>query len=131
MAGRLLSVLVVDDNEDVRHVMRMSFELDGRFEVIGVGETAHDAIWMASRYQPDAILLDVRMPEMDGLAALPALRREAPASKVMLYSVLDEELMRPQLENVGVHDYVSKSTAPSEIVERMAELCADRRPSET
>lgn len=123
MAAGKLRVIVIDDNEDVRAVMRMAFELDGRFDLVAVGENAQRAIWLASLHQPDAMLLDLRMPEMDGLAALPGIRREAAGTKVVLFSVLDDEVMLPRVEAAGAHGYVSKSTSPIEIVQRVADLC--------
>lgn len=118
-----LRVVVVDDTEDVRVVMRMSFEHDGRFEVVALGEDAERAIELASTHHPDAMLLDLRMPHMDGLAALPAIRRESPGTRVMLFSVLDEDVMRPRIEAAGADGYVSKSISPTEIIQRMADLC--------
>lgn len=125
MAAERLSVIVVDDDEDVRRVLRLAFEVDGRFDVIGAGGSAEDAIWLASVHRPDAIVLDVRMPGLDGLSALPLIRTEAPQAKVLVFSVLDEELMGPQLEAAGADDYQVKGTAPIKIVERLAELCRD------
>lgn len=123
MAAENLSVIVIDDDEDVRQVMRLAFEVDGRFDVIGLGESAQDAVWLASTYKPDAILLDVRMPEVDGLAALPDIRRAAPSAKVLVFSVLDEELMAPQLDDAGADGYVPKGTSPVSIIDCLAQLC--------
>ena len=125
MAADNLSVIVIDDDEDVRRVMKLAFEVDGRFEVLAVGESAQDAIWLASNYEPDAILLDVRMPDLDGLAALPAIREQSPGTKVMAFSVLDEDLMRPQLEAAGVDAYLPKGTPLDDIIRRLVELCSN------
>lgn len=127
MVAETFSVIVIDDDEDVRGVMRLAFEADGRFDVLAVGESAYDAIWLASAYEPDAILLDIRMPEQDGLTALPAIRQEAPGAKVMVFSVLDEELMRGQLEAAGADDYLPKGTSPNVIIDRLADLCRSGR----
>ena len=123
MSSGKLRVVVVDDTEDVCAVMHMAFEHNGRFDVVALGEDAQEAIVLASVHQPDVMLLDLRMPHMDGLAALPEIRRGSPDTKVMLFSVLDEEVMRPGIEAAGADDYVSKSTSPIEIVQRVADLC--------
>lgn len=123
MPSAKFRVVVVDDTEDIRTVMQMSFEHDGRFEVVALGEDAERAIELASLHRPDVMLLDLRMPHMDGLAALPAIRRESPATKVMLFSVVDEDVMRPRMEAAGADGYVSKATSPTEIIQRMADLC--------
>ncbi len=109
----LLTVVVVDDDPDVRSVMRMAFEADGRFLVLAEAEGALEGVRLASSWQPDAILLDVRMPEVDGLSILPDIRRQAPDAKVLVFSVLDEELMRPQLEAAGAMITAPKERRPS------------------
>lgn len=121
----LLTVVVIDDDPDVRSVMRMAFEADGRFLVLAEADSALEGVRLASSWRPDAILLDVRMPEVDGLSILPDIRRQAPDAKVLVFSVLDEELMRPQLEAAGADDYRAKGTSPIEIVHRLAALCGE------
>ncbi|MDP9067379.1 MAG: response regulator transcription factor [Actinomycetota bacterium] len=126
MTAENLSVIVIDDDQDVRLVMKLAFEVDGRFDVIALGESADDAVALTAAHQPDAIVLDVRMPDVDGLTVLPSIRREAPDAKVMLFSVLDEELMGPELQAAGADDYLPKGTSPAEIIDRLADLCVDR-----
>lgn len=127
MSGDGLSVIVIDDDADVRLVMKLAFELDGRFQVIALGDCAEDALSLTAAHHPDVIVLDVRMPDVDGLTVLPELRREAPEAKVMVFSVLDEELMGWQLEAAGADDYLTKGTSPTLIVDRVADLCSAPR----
>jgi CheY-like chemotaxis protein len=93
MADRV-RVLVVDDTPDLRVVVCMLLELDGRFEVVGEAGDGIEGIARAAELQPDAILLDRSMPRMSGLEALPELRTVAPHAAIVLYTAEDDEGVR-------------------------------------
>lgn len=93
MADRV-RVLVVDDTADLRMVVCMLLEHDGRFEVVGQAADGLEGIARAAELQPDAILLDRSMPRMNGLEALPELRAVAPHAAVVLYTAENDEGVR-------------------------------------
>ena len=81
-------VVLVDDEPDIVFLARMLFESDGRFDVVGEAGDGEEAVRLAQRLQPEAVLLDILMPGMDGWEALPLIRRVAPETAVVVVSAL-------------------------------------------
>src|SRR5947209_1222385 len=81
-------VLLVDDLSDIRLVMRLLLEADGRAEVVGEAADGAEAARLAGELRPDAVVLDLRMPGMDGVSALPLIRDAAPGAVVVALSAL-------------------------------------------
>jgi DNA-binding NarL/FixJ family response regulator len=105
----MLRAVLVDDVEDLRALVRTRLELDGRFTVIGEGGNGREGVEVSRATQPDVILLDIDMPELDGLATLPELRVAAPLARIIMLSGLPAaDLERPSLER-GAVGYVEKS----------------------
>ncbi|MCU1376136.1 MAG: response regulator receiver [Actinomycetia bacterium] len=103
-----LRTLLVDDVEDIRTLLRLLMEQDGRFEVVGEAADGEEAIVLAARYQPDVVVLDLAMPVMDGLTALPALRQAAPGVRVVILSGFPADQMGPAAEQAGAVGYLEK-----------------------
>ena len=89
------SGVLVDDSPDVRRLLSTRLELEGGFEVVGEAADGAEAIVLATRHQPDLIVLDAMMPVLTGLDALPAIVKGSPASKVVVYSAFTDD---PALE---------------------------------
>ena len=102
-----IRVVVADDIDDVRALLRMNLEIDGRFEIVGEAGTGADAIRVVRELQPDAIILDLMMPEMSGIEAIPVILRDAPRTKIMVLSAYDER-RRVKAINAGAHNYEFK-----------------------
>jgi len=79
-------VLIVDDEPDIRLLVRMHAEMLGH-EVVAEAKDGREAIEMAREHDPEVIVLDVMMPGMTGLEALPAIREACPGAVVVIYSV--------------------------------------------
>ena len=79
-----IRVLVVDDNFVVRRGLQSSLELDASIEVVGEGANGDEAIELARELVPDVILMDIRMPLRDGIAATEIISDDAPSSKVLM-----------------------------------------------
>jgi CheY-like chemotaxis protein len=73
--SRKCRVLLADDDAAIRRLQRLTLERDGRFEVVAEAADGVEAIFMSGRERPDAVILDVAMPTMSGLEALPVIRR--------------------------------------------------------
>jgi len=82
-------VLLVDDNQGFRHELRLLLE-DCGIEVVAEGENGQEAVEPASRTDADVVLMDLRMPVMDGLEAARALRDRAPALPVIILSAYED-----------------------------------------
>ena len=107
MTGRLRTLLV-DDVEDIRALLRMLMEQDGRFDVVAEAADGEQAIELARAHQPDVVVLDLAMPVMDGLTALPALRQAAPRVRVIILSGFPVDEMGPAAEQAGAVGYLEK-----------------------
>jgi CheY-like chemotaxis protein len=79
-----LRAVVVDDDRDARFLLRRALQASGRVEVVGEAADGRDAVDVAARHQPDLVLLDINMPEVDGLTALPRVRAVCPADTVVV-----------------------------------------------
>lgn len=114
-----IRVLVVDDSALIRQMLTRALALDPRIEVVGIARNGSEAIEKAVELAPDVITLDIEMPELSGLEALPFLMKRTDARVVMLSS-LDSPDVTYQALSCGAVDFVRK---PSEgIASSLAEL---------
>jgi DNA-binding NarL/FixJ family response regulator len=116
------TVLLVDDSEDVREVLRLLVAADGRLEVVGEAVNGQEAVEAAERLQPDAIILDIAMPVMTGLEALPLLRRRAPRSTVVVYAGGPRERTEPAALAAGAATFFEKGVSAKAVVSGTIEL---------
>src|SRR5437764_12622524 len=110
MGGKSASkvrVLLADDLADIRLVMRLLLEADGRVEIVGEATDGAEAVRLAGELHPDAIVLDLRMPGMDGVTALPLIRDAAPGTVVVALSALPVGPMTDRVVDLGA-TYVRK-----------------------
>ena len=82
----MIRVLLADDAEAMRIVMRAALESDGRFEVVGDAADGEQALALLEEVVPDAIVLDMAMPKIDGLEVLKQMRLRGLPSKVLVFS---------------------------------------------
>lgn len=83
------TVLIVDDEDEIRDALRLLFEFE-EFSVVGEASNGVDALALAMRYEPDFVVLDYRMPAMDGEATAETLRAIVPEARIVAFSaVLD------------------------------------------
>jgi CheY-like chemotaxis protein len=109
-----MQVLVVDDTDDIRLLLKIALEADGRFKVVGEARDGLEAIDRAAALRPDVILLDLAMPRMDGLTALPALLSACPRTRIVIFSA--NQAARSAALTAGAHAFVSKSAAREVLV---------------
>ena len=108
-------MLVVDDHAVVREGLRAFLDLQDGIEVAGEAADGREAIELAERLLPDVVLMDLVMPELDGLAAMRLLRERLPAARVIvLTSFLDDGKLLPALR-AGAAGYLLKNAAPQEV----------------
>ena len=101
-------VLVVDDNEDVRRLLTIQLETAGDYAVVGEAADGRQAVERATEMQPDVVVLDLAMPVMDGLEALPLIKAAVPDVKVIVLSGFDQGPMRDQAIRAGASKFVEK-----------------------
>lgn len=117
-----LSTLLVDDVAGIRHLVRVALERSGHFSVCGQASTGLEGIEQATRLQPDVVLLDLSMPGMDGLEALPKILAASPHSKVVIYSGFEDRRLGKTARELGAAGYIEKGTEPKTLAEQLLQL---------
>ncbi|HUO69360.1 MAG TPA: response regulator transcription factor [Solirubrobacteraceae bacterium] len=111
----MITVLIVDDHAVVREGLRTFLELQDDLDVVSEAADGREAVELARRLTPDVILMDLVMPELDGVRAMRELRQHVPASRVIvLTSFLDDERLLPAIQ-AGAAGYLLKNVEPSEL----------------
>jgi DNA-binding NarL/FixJ family response regulator len=112
----VISVLLVDDEALVRTGLRMILETADDLTVVSDAENGHAAIDAVDRYRPDVVLMDIRMPQLDGLAATAAIRaRPQPPSVIVLTTFdTDDEVFRAL--DAGAIGFLLKDTPPADLL---------------
>ena len=118
----MIRLLLVDDQTLVRQGFRVLLETHDDIQVIGEAENSRQAVQQVEDLQPDIVLLDVRMPEMDGVAAIQAIRQKFAEVKVLMLSTFDDEDYVCRAMQFGATGYLLKDTNAKELVQaiRMA-----------
>ena len=117
-------VVVVDDAKDLRLVLRIALEQDGRFEIVGEASDGAQAVATCEAEQPDLVVLDVVMPGTDGWFALDGIRTACPSARVVVLSTLDEATAADRATALGAAAYVQKSASLVELADLLAGLAA-------
>ena len=116
------SVLLVDDVADLRFLLRVVLENDGAFQVVGEAGDGLTAVELAAQLHPDVILLDLSMPTMDGLEALPRLREVAPTCAIAVLSGFEGSRIGESTSALGADAYFEKGTPPSAVLAGLKRL---------
>ena len=112
----MIRVLLVDDQAVVRRALRARFHLEPDLEVVGEASTGSEALTLAQTLTPDVVLMDLAMPEMDGIQATAALRRLAPQSVVVILSISDDAQARGRAQAAGAVAFVEKRGATDSLL---------------
>ncbi|MFF3759611.1 response regulator [Streptomyces sp. NPDC002185] len=116
MARQPIRVVIADDEPLIRAGIRMILISDPEIQVVGEAADGRAAIEAARAHAADVVLLDIQMPVLDGLSALPELRRAAPAARVIILTTFGErENVLRALEHGGA-GFLLKDTAPAELI---------------
>src|SRR2546429_2522899 len=122
-ATREITCLIVDDHEVVREGLRLSLSRAPHIRVVGEAADGATAVQLAERRRPDVVIMDVRMPGMDGLEATKLLTQKAPDVAVLIFTAYSERpLLRGGLES-GAQGYILKE-APHQTLLRAIEKVA-------
>ena len=123
-------LLVADDHEVIRTGLRSLFA-GSDIEIVAEAASGSEAIKQAQKVKPDVILLDIRMPDGDGLATLDKLRNKVPESRVVMLSTYDNPTYIARAVALGACDYVLKGSPRDDIIATIQAAAAGQSPSRT
>lgn len=119
-----LRILIADDNPLVRCGLRMLIEQHEGWSVCGEATDGLEAVRKATDLKPNVILLDISMPNLDGLSALPIIRQKAPQSEIFILTVHHSVDLARVAADRGARAYIIKSLLTTELVPHIEALAA-------
>jgi len=109
-------VLIVDDVAETRENVRKLLQFESDIDVVAAARTGREAIQLCQEANPDVVLMDINMPDMDGIAATEAIRQKMPAVQVVILSVQGDQNYMRRAMLVGARDFLTKPPMPDELV---------------
>lgn len=120
---RVRRVVLVDDDEDMLSLLHVVISGEEGYEVVGTARDGYEAVAEAVRERPDIILLDLEMPHLDGIHALPHLREAAPHARIIVFSAFPDPYTLLDVVERGADAYVDKANAWAQLIPTMAAVC--------
>ncbi len=114
----LIRVLLADDHDILRQGLKMLLSMQQEMQVVGEARTGREAVALTLEMKPDVVVMDISMPDMDGLKACRLIRSQQPATQVLMLTMHESEEYFLQALRVGAAGYLVKKAAPSDL--RMA-----------
>jgi DNA-binding NarL/FixJ family response regulator len=113
----MIRLLLVDDQNIVRKGLKVLLEAQAGFQVVGEAGNGREAIAQVEALQPDVVLMDVRMPEMDGVAATQVIFKQFPKTRVLVLSTFDEDDYVVRAMQGGAKGYLLKDSQVEELAQ--------------
>ena len=120
-------LLIADDHALMREVMACFVEASGDLEVVAEAEDGREAVSMAARYEPDVVLMDISMPQMNGLEATRQIAGRSPMSKVLVITASQNENMLQQMLEAGACGFVLKTGDGEELLRAVRTVLQGKR----
>jgi len=106
----MIKILIADDHLIIRQGLRLILETENDLELVGEASDGNEAISLCKNLKPDVVLMDLRMPNMDGLTAIEKLRGEQPQIAVVILTTFNEDELMVRGLQAGAHGYLLKDT---------------------
>jgi pilus assembly protein CpaE len=132
--GEKFRVLIVDDVAETRENVRKLLQFEPDIDVVAAARTGREAIQLSQEANPDVVLMDINMPDMDGIAATEAIRQKMPAVQVVILSVQGDQNYMRRAMLVGARDFLTKPPMPDELVaaiRRAGKMAREERAKST
>jgi len=114
--GEKIRVLVVDDISETRENIRKLLQFETDIEVVGAARSGKEAIQLSSETHPDVVLMDINMPDMDGITATEIIRKQTPSTQVIILSVQGDQNYMRRAMLVGARDFLTKPPMVDELI---------------
>jgi len=118
-----ITVLVVDDYEPARKAFRELLEQKKGIRVVGEAADGREAIVKNQELHPQVILMDAKMPKMDGITATDQIKKQSPEAKVIILSAYDEKDLIEKAMKLGADAYLSKNQPIEDIIRTILNVC--------
>ncbi len=110
-----MRILIADDHALLSESLRMMLEKDNETEVVGVAYNGQQAVNLCNEQKPDVVLMDIRMPVMDGITAAKQIKNNCPETKVIMLTSLEDDKYIVDCFNSGSDGYLLKDTPPDKL----------------
>jgi len=124
--NRRIRVLVADDSPTALRSVCKYLNFEGVFEIAGTARDGNHVMHQAKRFRPDLVLIDLSMPQKNGLEAAMDLRKAFPEMRVLIYSQLSGLALREECLRWGAHGFVEKSQMPETLMEEVRRLFPEK-----
>ena len=122
-----ITVLVADDNDSFRQTISKLFALEDDIQMVAEAKDGLDVVKKASDLVPNIVLLDLMMPEKNGIEAANLIKKEHPDIVIAILTVLDDVWQRAQAARAGVDAYILKDTPFDQLVQKIKRLVGDTK----
>lgn len=112
----MINVLVVDDQKTSQQYLKTVLEVEPDLKIVGLANNGKEAIEQVAKLQPNVVIMDLNMPVMDGLSATKVITERYPLTKVLIFSLNDDDKSLSHAIEVGSKGYLYKSTPSEDIV---------------
>lgn len=118
-------IAIVDDHELFREGLKRIFDLEDEFKVVAEGRTGREAIRIASDQKPEIMILDINMPDMNGIEATKQLSLLSPETRVLILSIHDDESYITHALEAGASGFLLKEVASTELISAVRAVARD------
>ena len=118
----MIRILLADDHALMRRGIRDLLETDSEIDVIGEAGDGREAVQLADRLKPDVMIMDLAMPELNGLDAIRQIRKDVPEIELLVFSMHDSEELIREVFAAGARGYVLKSDVALYLIEAVKSL---------